>query len=126
MAGTAAVFLLAACAAGPPPAVQRAEGVTLLAADERPDAVMDAQIIGTLTVAESGCLALAADGGSYPLEFPFGSRLDDDGGSVEVPGLGTLRLGDEIAGGGGYVAVPDAPEECRLGPEFAVWQTVDG
>lgn len=125
-AGAAAGLLLVACGADATAAVQRAGGVTLLAAAERPDGVMDAQILGTLTVADSGCLALAAEGAVYALQFPFGSRLADDGESVEVPGRGTLRPGDEITGGGGYVDVPGAPEECRLGQDFAVWQTADG
>lgn len=119
------VLVLAGCASDATPAEQRAGGTILLAASERADAGMDALVAGTLTRTESGCLALdSGDGQVYVLQFPFGTRLADDGGSVEVPGLGTLRPGDELSGGGGYVDVPDAPEECRLSAEFAVWQTV--
>lgn len=38
---------------------------------------------------------------------------------------GSTRSRDlRIEGGGGYVDVPGAPEECRIGTEFAVWQSV--
>ncbi len=109
------------------PAEQRAGGSILLAAPSDPGDVMDAQILGTLTRTDEGCLALASEWGDvYVLQFPFGSELSDDGESVVVPGLGTLREGDRIDGGGGYIDVPDAPEECRISEEFAVWQTVTG
>lgn len=106
------------------PAVQRANGTILLAAHAHPESGMDAQIAGTLILTDSGCLAVTSGADSYVLEFPFGTELADDGESVNVPGLGIVHIGDEIAGAGGYIDVPGAPEECRTGREFAVWQRV--
>ena len=119
-----AAVALAGCGTAVTPAVQRAGDSILLAAAEAPDGAMDALILGTLTHTEDGCLAVEHEGNTYVLQFPYGSRLADDGESVEVPGVGTLRLGDAIEGGGGYVNVPDAPNECRISAEFAVWQSV--
>ena len=59
-------------------------------------------------------------------QFPFGTTLAEDGRSVEVPGLGTVELGDSIAGGGGYISLSNVPEECRTEGDYAVWQTVNG
>lgn len=106
------------------PFEQRANGTILLAATVQPEGMMDAEIAGTLTRTDSGCLALASETESYVLQFPFGTELADDGESVNVPGLGVVHIGDEIAGGGGYIDVPGAPEECRTSREFAVWQQV--
>jgi len=135
MIRTAVAIAVVACAAvvsgcasiGGTPAEQRAGDSILLAAPERPEAFMDALIAGTLVRTDAGCLAVqGADELTYVLQFPFGSRLAEDGESVEVPGLGVVRLGDAIEGGGGYVDVPSAPEECRISEEFAVWQSVPG
>lgn len=96
----------------------------MLAAPAQSDAQMDAQIIGTLTRTDTGCLALETGTGVLVLEFPFGTRLADDGESANVPELGVVRIGDRIDGAGGYIDVRSAPEECRGGLEFAVWQRV--
>ncbi|BDZ55148.1 hypothetical protein [Agromyces marinus] len=114
-----------ACAAVPDaPRVHRADGTILLAASNPPDAAMDAIVAGTLTRTENGCLALDDLDGLHVLEFPYGTTLADDGETVEVPGLGPLRIGDAVEGGGGYLDVADAPDECRTGNDFAIWQTV--
>lgn len=106
-------------------AEQRAVGTILLAAPERPTLVMEAIVAGTLTRLEGGCLALTIPGEEpNVVQFPFGSELSRDGMSVVVPDYGTARVGDEIIGGGGFTnALAAAPEECRIGGEFAVWQT---
>lgn len=59
---------------------------------------MQAILSGRIVVLEGGCLGLDA----IPLQFPFGSELLSDGSGVEAPGLGVVRVGDEISGGGGY------------------------
>lgn len=106
--------------------VQRSGSSILLVASQQPEAYMDAQILGTLTRTDAGCLALEQGEETYVLQFPYGSVLADDGESVEVPDLGRLTIGDAIDGGGGYATgIADAPEECREGDEFAIWQTLE-
>ncbi len=97
----------------------------MIAASTEPDAVMEAQIVGILTRTAQGCLAVASGSELHVLVFPFGSTLAEAGQSVEVPEIGTVHLDDPIeGGGGGYIHLSNMPEECRLGDEFAVWQTV--
>lgn len=124
---TAVVLLLAGCAANGPSAtdaVQRFNGTTALVVVSESAAAMEAQVVGTLGRTESGCLALKHEGRTYVLQLPLGSRLNEDGRGVEVPGIGLLALGDRVDGGGGYHELADVPVECRLGTEIAVWQTV--
>ena len=115
-------ILLSGCASAE--SVQRSGDSIMLVATDRPSAVMEALIIGTLTRTDTGCLALEQEGHIYVLQFPYGSTLADDGESVEVPGAGTIALGGDVTGGGGYIDLPSAPEECGDSTEFAVWQTV--
>lgn len=98
-----------------------------MVAGSQPSAVMDALISGTLTTTEAGCFALTSDGVTYPLQFPFGTRLSEDGTEVTVPGLPSLRAGDEISGGGGYLHLADVDPACIANneyDEYAVWQTL--
>ncbi len=115
---------MSGCADGGTPSEQRAHGTILLAASTQSDSGMDAQIAGTLIRTDSGCLALATDNDIYVLQFPFGTRLADDGESANVPELGIVRIGDPINGAGGYIDVRSAPEECQDIAEFAVWERV--
>lgn len=108
-------------------ALQRAQGVTAMVAASRPSAGMDALISGTLTITDAGCFAVRSGGVTYPLQFPFGTRLSDDGIEVSVPGLPSLRVGDEISGGGGYLHLTEVDPACIADneyDEYAIWQTV--
>lgn len=103
--------------------------MTIMVEGSRPSGVMEALILGTLTLTEGGCFAVAAGGVTYPLQFPFGTRLSDDGTEVAVPGLPALRVGDEISGGGGYLHLTDVDPACAAEneyEEYAIWQTVAG
>ena len=107
--------------------VQQAQGVTAMVAGSSPGAAMDALISGTLRITDAGCFAVSSGGVTYPLQFPFGTRLSDDGTEVAVPGLASLRAGDELSGGGGYLNLMDVPSVCIADneyDEYAVWQTV--
>lgn len=118
-------LLLAGCSGES--ALQRAQGVTAMVAGSRPSAGMDALISGTLTTTDAGCFAVTSGGVTYPLQFPFGTRLSDDGTEVSVPGLPSLRVGDEISGGGGYLHLTDVDRACIADneyDEYAIWQTV--
>ncbi|GAB3270924.1 Kelch repeat-containing protein [Microbacterium lacusdiani] len=119
-----AVALVSGCASGPGSGVQRAGASIMMAAPSKPAMGMDAIITGTLTRLDGGCLGLTVGERETPLQFPFGSILADDGESVDVPGHGTVRIGDLILGGGGWVPIPDAPEECGVGAEGAMWESV--
>ncbi|MCR2812796.1 hypothetical protein [Microbacterium sp. zg.Y1084] len=77
--------------------VQQAHGVNAMVAGSGPGAAMDALISGTLRITDAGCFAVSSGGVTYPLQFPFGTRLSDDGTEVAVPGLASLRAGDEIS-----------------------------
>ncbi|RKT36905.1 hypothetical protein DEU34_1435 [Microbacterium sp. AG1240] len=98
-----------------------------MSASDRPIAVMEALITGTLTTTRSGCFAVTSGGIIYPLQFPFGTVLSDDGHTVQVPGLEPLELGDSIQGGGGYVELDAVSPDCEADNEYkqyAVWQTL--
>jgi hypothetical protein len=124
----AMVLLVAVgCSAGT--TVQRADGIRAMVAGSQPSAVMEALISGTLTITDSGCFAVTSGGVTYPVLFPFGTRLSEDGAEVAVPGVPPLSVGDEISGGGGYVHLTDVDPACRADneyDEYAVWQTVAG
>ncbi len=118
-------LLLAGCSGES--ALQRAQGVTAMVAGSRPSAGMDALISGTLTITDAGCFAVTSGGVTYPVQFPFGTRLSDDGAEVSVPGLPSLRVGDEVSGGGGYMHLTDVDPACIADneyDEYAIWQTV--
>ncbi len=115
---------MSGCEDGGTPSEQRAHGTILLAASTQSDSGVDAPIAGTLIRTDSGCLALAADNDIHVLQFPFGTRLADDGESANVPGLGVVRTGERIDGAGGYIDVRSAPKDCHDIAEFAVWERV--
>lgn len=122
-------LLVTGCSGAGTGAVQQAQGVTAMVAGSQPSAVMDALIFGTLTITEAGCFAVMSGEVTYPLQFPFGSRLSDDGTEITVPGLPSLHEGDEISGGGGYLHLTDVDPACIAEneyDEYAIWQTVDG
>ena len=104
-------------------AVQEARGTTAMVASAPSSVAMEALISGTLTLTDTGCFAV-----TYPLQFPFGSQIGDDGTEVTVPGLLPLHVGDEISGGGGYLHLTEVDPACIADneyDEYAVWQTLD-
>ena len=118
------VVLTTGCAADASERVQRERDTILLVADSEPEAVMEAIVEGTLTLTADGCFAIESGEVVHPLQFPFGTRLASDGRSAVVPELGTVRVGDGVRGGGGFVAAGEVPEACRVDDELAVWQTL--
>ncbi|WP_424464415.1 hypothetical protein [Pseudoclavibacter helvolus] len=96
----------------------------LLAAIREPETLMEANIGGTLGLNEGGCWIVIQGEYRTLLQFPFGSQLTQDGLSVDVPGVGTVGVGDTISGGGGVgPAVPETPAVCG-GPaqSMVFWQ----
>jgi hypothetical protein len=107
--------------------VQRAQGVTAMVSAATPSAVMEASFTGTLTTTDQGCLAVSVGETTFPLKFPAGSRLSDDGQMIDVPGFGSVSSGELVEGGGGYLALDGVPDECAPGGEpveSIVWQSL--
>jgi hypothetical protein len=99
---------------------------------------MDAQVVGTLIVGPGGCFALDYESTITPVVWPKGSTLADDGQSVEISRSGpTVRIGDDIEGGGGEFTSPhesttyrDVPDECLTDYDAVVvltsWKRIEG
>ena len=90
-----------------------------------PDAYMLAIVGGTSTRNDRGCVALSnSTGGSVALLLPYGTKLAENGQSLDVPELGVIRFGDQVQYGGGYGTLDGlvgVPSECTGGTELAVW-----
>lgn len=65
---------------------------------------MDALVSGVL-VLDGDCLYVARDGErrGYPVLWPSGTTWNDDAQAVVTPAGEMLPVGDEVAGGGGYL-----------------------
>lgn len=97
----------------PPILATTTSGSVLLTPVREPDRPMYNQVMGTLGLSDTGCWYLDDGTGSALVQFPFGSTLSEDGQSVDVPGLGTVRAGDAIDGTGEVGSAPsDTPEIC--------------
>lgn len=127
----AAVALLAvACGSSPEaesghtssPATRPGDGVVLLTAEpaapgER-ESIMEAGVGGTVVINAAGCVALQSspEHEPAPLVAPTGSRVEEDATTIELAGLGGVRVGDVVEGGGGhfeYASLDEVPEEWR-------------
>ncbi|WP_305706482.1 hypothetical protein, partial [Nocardioides sp.] len=127
----AVVLLTVACGSSPQaepghaasPATGARAGVVLLTAEppapgER-EPIMEAGVGGTLVVNSAGCVALQSspEHEPAPLVAPAGSRIEGDAGTIELAGLGGVRVGDIVEGGGGhfeYASLDEVPEEWRI------------
>lgn len=74
-----------------------------------------------LHVNHAGCFAL----GRNLLRAPFGSTVLPDGSGVDLPGIGVVKVGETVTGGGAYGEyatlsdVPDPMKGCIAGrPPF--------
>lgn len=108
----AGVLALSGCA----PYFVDADGdATLVTETSEPSAVNQALISGSLAIVD-GCFGLKqGEAPGFAAVFPVGTTIEDSG--LNIPGLGTVELGDNIEGGGGFrngedfaAAFPDA---CR-------------
>lgn len=99
--------------------VQLREGTTALVSTST-KAGSDAEVRGVIQVGPGGCLGLVSEGTTHPtpLIWPKGSKLTQAGDAVDVPGLGVVRIGQTVHGGGGEVTSPsgdryaDIPAGC--------------
>lgn len=113
------------CSSPGPTSTTAANGNILLTLSEPEGVLLDAKIEGKLAITTGKCLGLeSTDGTLGPAIFPVGTSLSDDGGSVTVPGLGELAIGDAFSGSGGSIEVinapVDVPDEC-VGADESVY-----
>lgn len=77
---------------------------------------MAAVVSGVLAYDEAqDCLVLELEGIRYPVVWPAGTVGTSDGPGVVLRGGSTVRVGDEVSGGGGYVDVASQfqiPDGC--------------
>lgn len=108
-----AVALMGSCRSEDGPAVFETPRAAVLVASpgEGGDAAL---VTGTVAIVD-GCLAI----GNHVAIWPSGTRIaDPDGPVVDVPGLGTVTVGDRVLGGGGYFQAedhqgePQPPDSC--------------
>ena len=110
-----ALPLLSACGGGE---VISAGEVTVLVS-ERTGSGMDALGGGRLEVV-GGCLGA----GGYVFVWPHGTEVvDDEPLTIDVPGLGTFGLGDEVEVGGGFV-LEHSSQDVEPGPHDVAGVTV--
>jgi hypothetical protein len=103
---TACVALSLAGCSNSSGAVVTVGDTTVLVAEPADDG-MDALLSGTVQVV-GGCLGINA----YVVVWPNGTEVGvDDPTTVDVPGHGTLNLGDEAKMGGGLVYEPSDGSE---------------
>lgn len=107
-----ATFWLAGCAPG---VAQASHGEVALFVDAGFLTGDEALITGTLTLTSKGCVGIETNSGeTYPAVWPTGTVLTDDSGSIRVPGLGAVNLGDDIRGGGGFYSAASRPQLSDL------------
>lgn len=97
-----------------------------MAAAVRPEGFMLAAFEATLARTELGCVAFGSGDSTRVVQCPYGTKLSDDGRSIDVPGLGLVSFGDTVRGGGG-LGEPDEPSdlpvECGDATDLFFWQT---
>jgi hypothetical protein len=98
-------LLLAACGNGSGEVV--AVGDTTLLVGESTDGGMDSALSGSVVVLD-GCLGIR----SYVVVWPNGTDVgEEDPVRIDVPGYGTLQVGDDARIGGGLVYEPSERSE---------------
>lgn len=78
----------------------------------------DALVQGELAYDQThDCFLLQRDGASYPVVWPAGTEGTANGPGVRLPDGTTVRLGDQVAGGGGYHRADAYLEDVTLPAE---------
>ncbi|MFB9283903.1 hypothetical protein [Pseudoclavibacter helvolus] len=110
----------------PPMQATTVGSTVLLTAAEQHNTSLTTLLEGTLELSPTGCWLLNNEGTQTLLQFPYGATLSDDGTSVDVPGLGSVRAGDSIVGVGATGAAPEnLPSVCgEAGQPLLVWQSL--
>lgn len=95
--------------------VQLHEGTTALVSTSA-EGGSDAEVRGIIQVGAGGCLGLLSEGTTHPIPliWPEGSKLTEAGDAVDVPGLGVVRVGQTVSGGGGEVTNPSGDRYAAI------------
>ena len=115
------VTLLAACGdgdgpegGGGPAVIETRDAAVLVAAPA--DGGSDAAIAGAVSIVD-GCLGI----GDNVAVWPSGTQvIEPEGPVIDVPNLGTITIGDNVEGAGGYMPAktfddawsPSVPDSC--------------
>ena len=95
------------------PVVDATAEPALVATDVRPSVFLTAEVEGELSVV-GGCFGLD----DTAVLFPVGTTRTSDG--LDIPGVGAVGLGEQLAGGGGSSSLGDSADtdvlwdECEL------------
>lgn len=82
-------------------AVSADGSVRLLTATNPPGT--EAMVAGQAAVGEDGVVYIADGDATYPVIWPDGTTLSDDGKTITVPGIAPITIGEPLELGGGYV-----------------------
>ncbi|KRE61955.1 hypothetical protein [Nostocoides sp. Soil756] len=98
--------------------VQKHGGSTALISDGGQGS--DAEVRGVVQMAAGGCWGIVPEGSdaAVPAIWPEGATVSQDGTSIEIPDVGTVRAGSTVVGAGGEISDPsgdrytDVPAAC--------------
>ena len=121
VAAFAFACLASACSGGGASGDGRSKPRLIVQDAPRPgDVYQLAFISAELQVNAQGCFALDGE----LLVAPHGSTVLADGSGIDVPGLGAVKVGETMSGGGGHSdyatesEVPARMKGCMAGPPF--------
>lgn len=103
------VLALTGCSVAPD-MPRNENGVTILVRQDRPETIMTAVVEGTLSVVNDACLGIDTGDGVLVTVFPAGTSFAGKDG-VDIPNLGTVRIGDPIRTRGGFLPLSSSPIE---------------
>lgn len=97
--------------------VHELAGTTLLTGPRHTDGVNYVRVNGPLGLNRQKCFTVDGD----ILVTNYDASIVENGHAIDFPGVGVKRIGDQVAGLGGYYdEVPiDGSEECRSRPRLA-------
>lgn len=95
-----AVLVLASCGSSGVTVKESAGHSTIVSNTENPETAWQALLEGVLVDGPGGCLSVeGTNPPTYLMVFPHGTTIDGD--SLSVPGLDPIRIGQQVAFGGG-------------------------
>ena len=102
--GILVAAIVAGCATSEPWDVVEQDGHLLLVAAHADGPHPNAYVQGELVRVGGVCYGLEAEFGAVTVAFPSGTRIVDDG-ALDIPGRGTVALGDWVEGAGGTLSL---------------------
>ncbi len=115
--GLCALLLAAATGCGDSgPQIDERGGMRLLVAGKSSMSNL-AVVAGAVTLTDGRCVGLRVGESTMLVVWLNGTKLTTDGRGIYLPGVGTVRFGESITGGGGY-ASPGLLEQNPRGLEI--------